>query len=144
MRRYVKQTAVLRERKAIYIRELKIVDEERGTFEGYLSVFGNADQGDDIVVKGAFGKTLRELKSKQENTGSRYLFPFLWMHDENQPIGGCLQAQEDEKGLFIRGEIDLDTQIGQEKYSGLKKAIFAKCQSGMPPFNVALRTDFAI
>jgi len=142
MRRYVKQTAVLRERKAIYIRELKIVDEERGTFEGYLSVFGNADQGDDIVVKGAFGKTLRELKSKQENTGSRYLFPFLWMHDENQPIGGCLQAQEDEKGLFIRGEIDLDTQIGQEKYSGLKKGYICEMSIGYAAIQRSFKDGF--
>src|SRR6266498_3151884 len=31
-----------------------------GELEGYMSVFGNVDQGNDVVVPGAFQKTFRE------------------------------------------------------------------------------------
>jgi phage head maturation protease len=32
---------------------------DQGEFEGYLSVFGNVDQGGDVVAPGAFAKSLQ-------------------------------------------------------------------------------------
>jgi phage head maturation protease len=37
--------------------ELKAAD-DKGSFEGYGSVFGNIDSHDDIIVKGAFTRSL--------------------------------------------------------------------------------------
>jgi HK97 family phage major capsid protein/HK97 family phage prohead protease len=89
--------------------ELKNLD-EAGKFSGYLAVFGNVDQGNDRIEKGAFARTL--------NAKSR--FPLLWQHRMDEPVGG-LSAKEDERGLLIEGELNLDVQRGKEAYALLKK-----------------------
>ena len=40
-------------------------DSEDGTFSGYASIFGNKDLGGDVVEEGAFVKSLRRRKAKQ-------------------------------------------------------------------------------
>ena len=49
--------------------------------EGYASLFGIADQGGDVVLPGAYGRSLRRLKA--EGRAVR----MLWQHDVAQPIG---------------------------------------------------------
>ena len=38
--------------------ESEVKSDAKGTFTGYGSIFGNEDQGNDIVAKGAFTKSL--------------------------------------------------------------------------------------
>lgn len=83
---------------------------EEGTFEGYLSVFGVVDSYSDIVDKGAFKKTIKENKGN---------FPLLWMHSSREPIG-VFKAHEDEKGLKIKGVLDLEVQRAREVHSMMK------------------------
>lgn len=66
------------------------------TFEGYASTFGNVDRVGDYLVKGAFGN---DIKAKN--------IPILWNHDSNQVLGGYKSLKEDEKGLFVKGELNL-------------------------------------
>jgi len=73
-----------------------------GTFAGYGSVFGVKDQQGDIVVPGAFDRTLKEWGTKGA------LPPMLWQHDQHEPIGGYTQMTPDEKGLFVKGKILLN------------------------------------
>lgn len=80
---------------------------DQGTFWGYLSVFGERDAYGDVVQPGAFEKTLEEKGRKR---------PLLWQHDPGSPIG-MLSAREDDKGLFIEAELNLETQLGQETHS---------------------------
>jgi phage head maturation protease len=42
--------------------EVKDLDTKNRIVTGYLSAFGNKDHVDDVVVKGAFSKTLSERK----------------------------------------------------------------------------------
>lgn len=81
-----------------------------GKFSGYGSTFENIDNGDDIIEKGAFTKTIKE------HGGT---FPMLWSHDSHEPIG-VISGVEDEKGLAVEGQINLDVQRGREVYSLLK------------------------
>ena len=47
--------------------EYKEVDtDEDGSFEGYASVFGNKDLGNDVVEKGAFMRSLKYKKPKHQ------------------------------------------------------------------------------
>ena len=39
-------------------------EEQKGTFEGYGSIFNNKDLGNDVVVQGAFSKSLRRTGAK--------------------------------------------------------------------------------
>ena len=86
---------------------------EGRSFSGYGSVFGNVDQGGDIVLKGAFDGALKSFKD-----GGRKP-KMLWQHDPNQPIGVWKSMSVDEKGLKLEGEL-LDIGKGQEAYALMK------------------------
>ena len=102
--------------KDLSLREFKALDETSGSFEGYLSIFGNVDSYKDIVEPGAFQKTIKDATSR----GGKYLFPLLWQHDPKEPIGGFSSMKEDGRGLRVQGQIDVTTPRGQQAYSGLK------------------------
>lgn len=110
-----------RTQQAFALREFKALDDNAGLFEGYLAVFGNLDQNGDVIDRGAFTKTLREASEVKTRTSSAYLFPILWQHDSKNPIGGFTDAHEDERGLFVRGQYDMDIPEGKRAYSGSKK-----------------------
>lgn len=83
--------------------------DEKGVIEGYASRFGIKDQGGDIVVKGAFGRSIGERKPKM-----------LWQHDPSKPIGKWVDVKEDATGLSVRGQINLDVQAGREAHALIK------------------------
>lgn len=64
---------------------------------GYASRFGEPDFSGDIVRPGAFAASLLSL-------GGRAL-PMLFGHDTKNPIGVWSRLVEDERGLFVGGEI---------------------------------------
>lgn len=72
---------------------------DMGIFSGYGSTFGNLDLGGDIIKAGAFQKSLNKWTIKGE-------MPFLLaFHDLSRPIGDWLEMKEDEKGLFVKGRL---------------------------------------
>ena len=77
-----------------------------GTFSGYASIFGETDLGNDIVMPGAFAKSL----VRRGPGGIRMLF----QHDANQPIGTWSQVAEDEAGLHVTGHLATATERGRE------------------------------
>lgn len=107
--------------------QFKALDDAQGVFEGYLAVFNNEDLGGDIIVPGAFTKTLKELAEKQAHRAelgapsARYLLPIFWNHDSDCPIGGFTDLREDSIGLYVRAELDMDKEAGRDAYSGLSK-----------------------
>lgn len=82
-----------------------------GLFKGHASVFDAVDSYNEAVAKGAFSKTLKE---------NQCLFPLCWMHDITKPLGMAV-AEENEKGLIVIGEMNLDVQLAREKYSLMKQ-----------------------
>ncbi len=75
------------------------IDSE-GRFAGYASVFGEVDQGGDIVMPGAFKKSL----SERGRAGIRMLF----QHDPKEPIGVWERLNEDGIGLWAEGRLTPD------------------------------------
>lgn len=76
-------------------------------FSGYGAVFGNVDRGGDIVVPGAFKKSLEQ--HRDEGT----MPSMFWMHHKDEVPGVWLDMREDRKGLGVDGEI-LDTVLGKD------------------------------
>ena len=76
--------------------------------EGYASVFGVADQGGDIVEKGAYDKSLKALGAQ----GRRV--KMLWQHDAAQPIGVWEELREDGHGLYVKGRLLSEIGKGRE------------------------------
>jgi HK97 family phage prohead protease len=93
-----------------------------GIIEGYASVFGNIDRGDDIVDKGAFKKTIKESKGK---------WPILFQHDPAKKIGYNIEATEDDHGLLVKEQLNLESQLGKEEYSFAKMALDLKTPFGL-------------
>jgi HK97 family phage portal protein/HK97 family phage prohead protease len=73
-----------------------------GEFSGYASVFDKLDWYGDVVRRGAFTDSIADWKAKGK------LPPILWQHKSDQPIGPHLDMYEDDKGLFVRGQLLID------------------------------------
>jgi HK97 family phage prohead protease len=70
-------------------------NEEAGTFEGYASVFGGLDSYNDTVMKGAYEETLKERERPVR---------MRWNHF-GEVVGKWLEIREDEKGLYVKGQL---------------------------------------
>ena len=70
------------------------VDEAKGIITGYFSVFGNKDSDSDIIVPGAYTKTLKENYNRIKH---------LYQHDPWKPLSGTknnnLTLSQDAYGL---------------------------------------------
>ena len=97
-------------KKLVFESEMKSADE--GVFSGYASVFGNEDQGNDVVQKGAFTKSLEDRPAPKVK--------MLFQHKTDEPIGVFETIYEDQKGLYVKGKLALKTQKGKETYELLK------------------------
>jgi HK97 family phage prohead protease len=88
-----------------------------GEFTAYASVFGNKDSYGDVVMPGAFADTLAEWKD------SGNTIPLLFGHNMSDPdynIGGVKSAVEDDHGLLVTAQLDLDNPKAVQTYRLLK------------------------
>ena len=92
--------------------ESDVKSEDNGIFRGYASIFGNEDQGNDIVQKGAFTKSLEQRPASKVK--------MLFQHKTDEPIGVFESIYEDSKGLYVKGKLALGTQKGRDTYELLK------------------------
>jgi hypothetical protein len=105
--------------------EIKASDDTQGIVEGYLSTFGNEDLGHDIVDKGAFSESLKAATAFARQHGSSAIYPLLWQHDKDEPIGGITNAREDIHGLRIQAQLNLGIERGRQAYHALKHGYMA-------------------
>ena len=77
-----------------------------GSFSGYASLFGVADLSRDMVVPGAFAKSI----AARGPAGIRMLF----QHDPATPIGTWREIREDSRGLFVRGRLTTEVARARE------------------------------
>lgn len=96
------------------------IDEGKGEFEGYASVFGFRDSGGDVVEKGAFTKTLQESAKRVR---------VLWQHNPYEPIGKPLDMLEDSKGLLTRSRI-APTTLGTDTLILMKEGVIQELSIG--------------
>jgi uncharacterized protein len=87
--------------------ELKDADEKTGIVTGYASIFNNIDSGQDMILPGAFLKTIQERGPESQKPRIKH----LWQHDSWQPIGVPKVLKEDEKGLYF------ETFFGKDSFS---------------------------
>lgn len=79
-----------------------------GTIEGYASLFGERDQGGDVVAAGAYSASLVKLLGQDRKV------KMLWQHDPAQPIGVWDEVREDARGLWVKGRILTEVAKGRE------------------------------
>lgn len=103
-------------------------------FEGMGSVFGNVDLGGDVVLPGAFKRTLAEHKS--EGT----LPAMFWMHDPSRVPGKWVDMYEGDTGLVTKGQL-ATTDLGKEVHTLLKMEAVRGLSIGYIPTEVDYNSD---
>jgi len=94
--------------------ELKSVDDETGTAQFYASIFGNVDLGNDVVLPGAFAKTLADTPASRIG----FLVDHEW--DAQHRLGFVNSISEDTHGLLVDVRFNLEKQLSREIYSDFK------------------------
>ena len=84
---------------------------EEGSIEGYASVFGGVDSYGDTIEKTAFDNVIK--------SGQKPLM--FYQHNRwSIPIGIWEEMSVDEKGLKVKGRLNLELEEAREVYSALK------------------------
>ena len=88
-----------------------------GEFTAYVSVFGNKDSYGDVVMPGAFADDLKAWEA------SGNPIPLLYGHNMTDPdynIGHIVKAVEDDRGLLVTAQLDLECPKGAQTYRLIK------------------------
>jgi HK97 family phage prohead protease len=102
--------------------ELKLADTGM-QFAGYASVFNGVDAYGDTIQKGAYAKT---LQSRERPIRMR------WNH-YGPVIGKWLSMREDEKGLFVEGELTPGHRVAEDVYASMKHGAIDGMSIGYVP-----------
>ena len=107
-------------------------DEKAGIVKGYASVFGNIDSDGDIIMRGAYKKTIQENRSR---------IKYLYQHDLEKPLGKMIHLEEDDKGLIFEAEIP-KTQLGKDVIELMKAGVITENSVGIMPIQREMKGDY--
>jgi HK97 family phage prohead protease len=108
-------------------------DENTGTIEGFASTFGNVDYGSDVIMPGAFARTLENNKGR---------FPILLDHCPWDPAGYNTEAEETDKGLRVKGELKLFDPKVRQRFELMKLSLDVECPMGLSIGYRAIQYDY--
>lgn len=114
--------------------EIKSMDES-GRFAGYASVFDVVDNQRDVVEKGAFIHTLRNRIAE---------IKLLWQHQMDEPIGYFTEMFEDERGLYVEGQLLLGVERAREALELLQNGVVKGLSIGYAPRHYVLDPDSGV
>lgn len=89
--------------------QVKDIDTKNGIVTGYFSQFGEVDSDGDMIVKGAFSKSIME--NGPESQKQRIVH--LYQHDVSKPLGKPYMLKEDDYGLYFESKI-VGTSYGED------------------------------
>jgi HK97 family phage prohead protease len=107
------------------------IDETNGIVSGYGSIFGNIDSDNDIILAGAYTKTLQE-------NGSRVRY--CNQHRIDQPLGKFTELREDNIGLYFVAEVP-KTRMGEDILLLMKNGVITENSVGIMPIIKEFRAD---
>lgn len=85
------------------------MDGETGKFSGYASVFNGVDAAGDTILRGAFLETLAGSQPKM-----------FFNHKWDMPIGKWTEVREDDRGLFVAGELTKGLTLASDVHAAMK------------------------
>lgn len=88
--------------------EVKDVDSKQGIVSGYFSAFGMVDSDGDIMMPGAFKRSIQDW-----GPDAKGRIKHLLNHDPSKPLGKIMELKEDNYGLFYRSQVGKH-QLGQD------------------------------
>lgn len=90
--------------------EVKFDDARRGFFSGYASMFGGVDAYGDTVMPGAYKNTIEMRKRPVQMRWNHY----------GDVIGKWIDIRENDKGLWVEGELTPGHSKAEDVYASLK------------------------
>ena len=106
--------------------DIKDMDNDKREVAVYLSRFDNLDSDNDIIRKGAFKKSIKELGV---DSRSNRKIQFLRYHDWTKQIGRWTKLEEDDLGLFAVGKLGTST-IGEDAWKDYQEGIIREHSIG--------------
>ena len=97
------------------------VDDSKGIVKGLGSVFGNVDSDGDVMVKGAFSKTIQENKHR---------IKYLYQHRLDKPVGKMEELKETSEGLEFVAKLALKTTLGKDVFEMIKAGVLTENSVG--------------
>lgn len=85
--------------------EVKDIDLNKRIVSGYFAAFGNVDSDGDMIMPGAFSKSIKE----NGPASNRPRIAHLLQHNSWSPIGKIQELREDSKGLFFVSKLSKAT-----------------------------------
>ncbi len=95
-----------------------------GRFTGYASIFFVRDSYGDVVMPGAFKRSIANFLSSGNN------IKLLWQHNSSEPIGMIDIIKEDNRGLYVGGQLFLELQKAREAYLLIKRGVISGLSIG--------------
>ena len=90
--------------------QVKDID-EKGIITKYVNAFGNIDADGDISQKGSFTKTINERFNRVK---------WFLNHDTRILLGVPLEAKQDDFGLLVRSQLNMNKQVSKDIYEDYK------------------------
>jgi HK97 family phage prohead protease len=88
--------------------QVKDVDSKSGIVTGYFSAFGMVDSDGDIIMPGAFKRSIQDWGPEGKGR-----IKHLLNHNPSQPLGKPLVVKEDAYGLYYESKIGIH-QLGKD------------------------------
>src|SRR6266498_1931707 len=106
-----------------------------GEITGYASTYGNVDLQDDMIERGAFDKTLKDI------AGAKSRLPLLDWHGNSitRIIGSVLELKSTPAGLWFRAQFTNDAE-GQRARQLAKDGHLKGVSIGYSPIKGAIRS----
>jgi len=98
---------------------LKDVDAEKGMVKGVLSKFGVIDSDGDMLMPGAYKKSIQERGPQSTSTRK---IAYLRAHDTNAPVGKFTELYETSEGLEYVAKMS-ETHLGKDTLTLMKEGI---------------------
>ena len=104
--------------------EVKDVDTKQGIVTGYFSAFGNIDSDGDIMMPGAFKRSIQDWGPE-----GKQRIKHLLNHDPSKPLGKIQVLKEDEYGLYYESKVGTHT-LGQDYIKMIESGLIAEHSIG--------------
>lgn len=116
--------------------EFKDIDSKQGIVVGYFAAFGNKDSDGDIIMPGAFTKSIRE----QGPTSAKPRIKHLLDHNRQNGVAKILALEEDAIGLRYESKAGRHTN-GQDWLYMCEDGIITEHSIGFEPVKQQAKAD---
>ena len=107
--------------------QVKEYDDDSRIVKGYASVFNNTDSDSDIILSGAYNKSIKEWGPEGKDR-----IKLVAQHDIGRPVARITELKEDANGLFMEAKFGTHTD-GEDYYRMTKEGIINEFSVGFVP-----------